>query len=141
MVADCKAAEKPAPCPRCDMTCTDLWRSWVDCRLGGGDQETCKDSRVAAMACKACHEGQINDNGADQVLFVNPDSCNASNPPGGTNPSAGHTDPYCTLEAAIEDAHAAQIATPALSTKVAVCPDVYREEIDELVVATARRRR
>lgn len=136
IVAECKAAENPPSCPRCDTTCTDRWRTWVDCRLGGGNQATCKASRVEAMACKACYEGQVNTNGADQVLFVNPDSCNASNPPGGSNPSAGHTDPYCSLEAAILDAHAAQIATPALSTKVAVCPDTYREEINQVVSAS-----
>ncbi len=133
MVADCEAAEEPEACEECDLTCPDLWADWVACRQNGGSE----DDRVAAMACKVCHEGKVNDNGAGQVLFVNPGACNAGSPPGGGNPSAGHTDPYCTVEAAVLDAHTAQIGTSPLSTKIALCPAVYREEIDEIVPAAA----
>lgn len=128
MIEQCKRLEEPPSEASINdpliSTCDLRWIAWGICMQDNEyDHDACIDERVQAMACSSCVEGDIDAEGADQVLVVDAATC--PSPP--STPTGSNQSPFCTVGAAVTAADASR--AQGLSTKIAVCPGTYREEV------------
>lgn len=126
MIQQCRAVQFLEPDLNTLSTCDQRWLAWQMC-LGDNDNDhaACETERVDAMSCQVCHEGDVDMEGADRVVFVDQQRC----PSTPSLEDGTHAFPYCEVGSGFADASAAQPMEDA--TKVVVCPGVYRENVDQ----------
>ncbi|MBX2800118.1 MAG: right-handed parallel beta-helix repeat-containing protein [Myxococcales bacterium] len=108
--------------------CEREWQDFFDCAdAGQGDGANCSESLALARDCSICDYGLVWEEGADHVLFANPDPSSNCDDACSASQDCSVDIPFCTLKAAL--GHARDLQEDGDDVKLMVCEGTYRESI------------